>query len=131
MVTTFFYAQKNPEHEQGISSFSVSVRAEEDGTPDKLFHVMSDRAKAISESHADPAGEEPIFVGYAGIPDLVVVIKAGDVYAVYYRNSLVPPCMVVHDLDVVDDEVKHVTKLQKTLSERGYVRCATLEADPD
>ena len=131
MVTTFFYAQKNPGHEQGISSFSVAVRAEEDGAPDKLFQVMLDRSKEISVSNADPAGEDPVFVGYAGIPDLVVVIRAGGVYAAYYRNSVVPPCMVVHDLDLVDDEIRHVESLQRTLSERGYVRCAALEADPE
>jgi hypothetical protein len=133
MVSTYFFAQQNGDARGGISSFSVTCRTEDTGNLDAQYGAMSAKAQSMAETAAVSTAGAPVLVGYAGIPDIIVVLRAGEVFAAYYRNSAVCPCMVVHDLDMVDmdKQAEVVEKLQAHVSHRGYQRCVALEADPE
>jgi hypothetical protein len=133
MVSTYFFAQQNGDAQGGISSFSVTCRTEDTGNLDAQYSSMSAKAQSIAETSAVSTAGAPVLVGYAGIPDIIIVLRAGEVFAAYYRNSTVCPCMIVHDLDMVDmdEQPSAIEKLQVNVANRGYQRCVALEADPE
>lgn len=131
MVTTFFYSVLSPDTPAGLKSFSLTVRSEShDG---QAFDLMLSRAKEeainVIASNTGMDGE-PVLVGYAGIPDLQVILRRGAVAAVFWRNSKLPPCVVVSDLDYADNEEEAISHLSVSLNERGFQRLPHMEELP-
>lgn len=118
-----------------MKSFSITVRS--DCETDQAFDLMLERAsheaKAVVTSNTGIDGE-PVLAGYAGIPDLHIVLRKGAVVATFWRNSKLAPCVVVSDLDYAsytDKEQEVIEALSKSLNDRGFNRVPHMESLPE
>ncbi len=105
---------------------------EKDGTLGRLavnvnmVHGQIDEARAKAVKVATKRAKEqgmnlPHLMYEAGVPDIRVVLEAGQVAAFYYRNSEQPPTLSVTDLDYSNQPDKEADALLAEMDREGFI----------